>query len=121
MYFVEVIIEYCFSKNKMFHISDTYLCIVWIALAIIGFAIQWYKQRGKPPFPPPPNSRHREHFRRRRFPYSSQAATERTPLLIEADTPPVHIPCITASVGNDNVFESPAQSSGFFSFFKRWH
>lgn len=104
-----------------FQTRDAVLCIVWIALAIIGFAIQWYKQQGKPPFPPPPNSRHREHFRRQRFPYSSEAATERTPLLIEADTPPVHIPCITAAVGNDNVFESPAQSSGFFSFFKRWH
>jgi hypothetical protein len=105
----------------MFQISDAILCIVWIALAATGVTIQWYKQQGKPPFPPPPNSRHRERFRRQRFPYSSQTPTEHTPLLIEADTPPVRIPCITTSVGNDNVFESPEHSSGVFSFFKWWH
>lgn len=102
-----------------FQMRDAVLCTVWIALATLGVVIQCYKQRGKPPFPPPPNMRHREYFRRRRFPCSSQASREHTPLLIEADIPPARIPCITTSFGNDDVFESPQRSSCVFCFFKR--
>lgn len=101
-------------------IADAVLCAVWIAHAIVGVAIQWYKQRGKPPFPPPPYTRRRVPFRRRRFPCATGAVTERTPLLDEAHIPPVRIPYITTSVGNDNVFESPEHSCTIFSFFKRW-
>lgn len=101
-------------------IVDAVLCTVWLALAIIGGAVQWHKQRGKPPFPPPPYIRYREPFRRTRFPCTAPTATERTPLLIEAAAPPVYIPCVTTSVGNDDVFESPDHSSRIVSYFKRW-
>lgn len=102
-----------------FQMRDAVLCTVWIALAVVGVVVQCYKQQGKPPFPPPPNTRHREYFRRMRFPCASQASREHTPLLIEADVPAARIPCITTSLENDDVFESPQRSRCVFCFFKR--
>ncbi|XP_069679449.1 transmembrane 7 superfamily member 3-like [Periplaneta americana] len=103
-----------------FQVKDTVLCILWIALAAVGITIQWYKQRGKPPFPPPPFLRYRERFRRSRFTPTSNVPTEQTPLLIDADVPPIRIPYITTSRSSDDVFESPHRPFKYLSFLKIW-
>jgi hypothetical protein len=109
----------CGENEAYVAIADAVLCSFWIVLATVGVVVQCYKQQGRAPFPPPPNTRHREYFRRRRFPCASQASREQAPLLVEADIPPARIPCITTSRCNDDVFESPQHSSCVFRFFKR--
>ncbi|RVE53028.1 hypothetical protein evm_002326 [Chilo suppressalis] len=35
---------------------DILVVIVWVSLAVSGFVFQYYNNRGRPPFPPPPRS-----------------------------------------------------------------
>ena len=89
--FLEIVLFYHFKDfvlhsivKKTYTISDMVLCSLWVALATFGIGLQCYKQRGKPPFPPPPYLRYRERSRERSL-LQRFFPTERTPLLTDTD------------------------------------
>ncbi|XP_015518773.2 transmembrane 7 superfamily member 3 isoform X1 [Neodiprion lecontei] len=76
-----------------YQFKDICLTLFWATLAIAGFCVQLYQNRGKPPFPPGMSS----------LQGSRILVTERTPLLVES-----RIPVVTLrDDDDDDVFYSP--------------
>ncbi|KAJ9588268.1 hypothetical protein L9F63_018356 [Diploptera punctata] len=94
-----------------FQMRDLILCSLWLALATFGIFIQWRKQRGKPPFPPPPYQRYRERSRQRSL-FQTLEPTERTALLGASVTSPY---LASRMPDGDDIVESPPQTPWYYS------
>ncbi|PSN33848.1 hypothetical protein C0J52_24247 [Blattella germanica] len=102
-----------------FQIRDIILCSIWLALALIGNGIQWRKQRGKPPFPPPPYLRYRQRSQQRSL-LQRFVPTEHTPLLIEASAPTDIDQLNPHAVRNPEMMQPPSNSFKFLAFLQIW-